>query len=143
MKIVTLNPDEFDQFAKVHKYRSYYQTSNYAEVMKHFGFNVHLLGFTDDNNNLIGATLLLFKEVFMGNKVAYAPRGLLFDYTNSSNLNELVTKLKQVLGKQGFALLRIDPLIPSSIRDSKGNIININNNTDHCIGGFLMRSVIS
>ena len=126
MKIVTLEPQEFDNFATKHKYRNYYQTSNYAEVIKNFGFNVHFLGFVDETENLIGATLIIFKEVFMNNKVAYAPRGMLFDYTNSSKVQELVEKLKQVLGKQGFVLLRIDPLIPATIRDNKGNVININ-----------------
>ena len=34
MKIITLKEEEFDRFAKNHKYKSLYQTSNYAKVMK-------------------------------------------------------------------------------------------------------------
>ena len=46
---------------------------------------------------------------------------------NNYTEKELVEKLKNVLGKQGFMLLRIDPYIPLTIRDAQGNIMNINN----------------
>ncbi len=127
MKLVTLRPDQFDKFAQKHRYRSLYQTSSYAKSMLKFGYNIHFLGFTNSNNELIGATFITYKEVFMNNKIAYAPRGILFDFSDSSKVRKLVEKLKQVLGKQGFMLLRMDPYIPISIRSSDGNIININN----------------
>ncbi len=127
MKIVTLSPKKFDEFAKTHKYRNYYQTSNYGNLMIKFGYNVHYLGILDESDTLIGATIILYKEVFMGNKIAYAPRGILFDFENKEQTLLLSDKLKQLLGKQGFMLLRMDPYIISTIRDSKGNIINFNN----------------
>lgn len=127
MKIVTLSPQQFDKFAKTHRYRNYYQTSNYGNVMVKFGYNAHYLGIVNEQNKLIGATLILYKEVFMNNKIAYAPRGILFNYENAEMVKELAERLKQTLGKQGFMLLRIDPYIPLSIRDSEGEIINLNN----------------
>lgn len=126
MKIVTLRPDQFTKFASNHKYRNYYQTTAYGNTMIKFGYNVHYLGIVDESNKLIGASLLLYKEVFMSNKIAYAPRGILCDYEDKKLLKEIIEKIKKVLGKQGFMLLRIDPYIPESIRDHKGNIININ-----------------
>lgn len=127
MKIVTLSPKKFDEFASTHKYRNYYQTSNYGNLMINFGYNVHYLGILDESDTLIGATLILYKSVFMGNKIAYAPRGILFDFENKEQTILLSEKLKQLLGKQGFMLLRMDPYIVSTIRDCKGNIINFNN----------------
>lgn len=127
MKIVTLSPKKFDEFASTHKYRNYYQTSNYGNLMINFGYNVHYLGILDESDTLIGATLILYKSVFMGNKIAYAPRGILFDFENKEQTILLSEKLKQLLGKQGFMLLRMDPCIVSTIRDCKGNIINFNN----------------
>lgn len=127
MKIITLNPKQFDEYTKNHRYRNYYQTSTYANLMIKFGYNVHYLGIVNENNTLIGASLILYKEVFMGNKIAYAPRGILFDYENREQLLTLGDKLKQLLGKQGFILLRMDPYIISTIRDKDGNIINLNN----------------
>ena len=44
----------------------------------------------------------------------------------STTLAAIIDKIKKVLGKQGFMMLRIDPYIPESIRDNKGNIINMN-----------------
>lgn len=126
MKIVTLNSEQFDRFAIKHRYRSFYQTSAYARSMLRFGYSIHYLGFVE-KNTLIGATFIAYKEVFMSNKIAYAPRGILFDFIDSARVKDMVDKLKQVLGKQGFMLLRMDPYIPISIRSSEGNIINLNN----------------
>lgn len=127
MKIVTLSPEQFDRFASKHRYRSFYQSSAYARAMLRFGYSVHFLGFVGDKNTLIGATFIAYKEVFMSNKIAYAPRGILFDFIDSAQVKKMVDKLKEKLGKQGFMLLRIDPYIPVSIRSNEGNLININN----------------
>ena len=127
MKIVKLSAAQFDKFASTHRYRNYFQTSMYANVMIKFGYRAQFLGMVSDENKLIGATLIIYKEVFMGNKIAYAPRGILFDYDDADNVKEMTLKLKKVLGKQGFMLLRIDPYIPLTIRDYEGNIMNFNN----------------
>lgn len=127
MKIVKLNSAQFDKFASTHRYRNYFQSSMYGNLMSKFGYRSQYLGIVNDQNKLIGATLIIYKEVFMGNKIAYAPRGILFNYENSENIEELALKLKKVLGKQGFMLLRIDPYIPLTIRDSDGTIMNFNN----------------
>lgn len=127
MKIVKLNSAQFDKFATSHRYRNYFQTSMYANVMSKFGYRSQYLGIVNEQNQLIGATLIIYKEVFMKNKLAYAPRGILFNYENEANVQELTLKLKKVLGKQGFMLLRIDPYIPLTIRDSDGTIMNFNN----------------
>lgn len=127
MKIVTLNSKQFDNFAKNHRYRNFYQTSSYGSLMTKFGYNIHYLGIVSDTNKLIGATLILYKSIFMNNKIAYAPRGILFNYENINDLEDVVKKIKQILGKQGFMLLRIDPYIPLTIRDYNGTIMNFNN----------------
>lgn len=127
MKIVKLNQQQFDKFSISHRYRNYFQTSMYGSVMSKFGYKSQYLGIVNEQNKLIGATLIIYKEVFMGNKIAYAPRGILINYENENNLQELAISLKKVLGKQGFMLLRIDPYIPLTIRDSDGTIINFNN----------------
>ena len=65
--------------------------------MLKFGYNVHYFGIVDKNNSLIGATMIMYKAVFMNNKIAYAPRGMLFNYDNPNQLQELAEKLKKVL----------------------------------------------
>ena len=127
MKLVTLNQEQFDRYAKNHRYRSFYQTTAYGNSMLKFGYNVHYFGIVDKNNSLIGATMIMYKAVFMNNKIAYAPRGILFDYSDSQKVKELAECLKSLLGKQGFMLLRMDPYIPISIHSNDGNLINMNN----------------
>ena len=133
MKIVKLNSEQFDRFALTHKYRNYYQSSMYANVMKKFGYHSQFLGIANENNKLIGATLIIYKEIFMGSKMAYAPRGPLFNYENEDDTKELTEKLKKILGKQGFMILRIDPYIPLTIRDYEGNTLNFNNKGNNII----------
>lgn len=137
MKIVTLSPEQFDRFAEKHKYKNYFQTSNYGNLMTKFGYSSHYLGIVSDTNKLIGATLLIYKQVFMSNKIAYAPRGILFNYDNEELLEEAIKKIKQTLSKQGFMLLRMDPYIPLTIRDSKGAIINFNNKGETIIDNLI------
>ena len=127
MRIVKLSSAQFDKFASTHRYRNYFQTSQYANLMCKFGYRAQFLGMVDDQNKLIGATLIIYKEVFMGYKIAYAPRGILYNYEEQEDTVELAQKLKKVLGKQKFMLLRMDPYIPLTIRDGEGNIMNFNN----------------
>lgn len=127
MKVVTIDSAQFDSFADKHKYRNYYQTSRYANVMSNFNYEVRYIGIMDDNDTMIGASLLLLQDEVMKTKLAYAPRGILFDFTDSLKVDELVEALKNDLGKEGIVSLRIDPAIPMTIRDGKGNIANINN----------------
>ena len=137
VKIVKLNSSQFDKFAASHKYRSFYQSSMYANVIVKFGYHAQYLGVVNKENKLIGATLIIYKEVFMGNKMAYAPRGILFNYEEPEDVKELAVRLKRALGKQGFMLLRIDPYIPLTIRDADGNIMNFNNKGNAIIDNLI------
>lgn len=127
MEIVTINQTQFDAFADTHKYRNYYQTSKYGDVMSKFNYEVRYIGIMDDNHNMIGASLLLLQNSAMKTKLAYAPRGILFDFTDALKVNELTKTLKESLGKEGIVSSRMDPAIPMSIRDHEGNITNVNN----------------
>lgn len=126
MKIITLSEDKFTDFTNNHRYRSFYQTINYAKVMKAEGYDYHLLGFINNSNKLIGATMILFKKVFLNYKMAYAPFGFLIDYSNSDLVEELTNKLKKLLIKQKYIYLKINPRIHCSERDKKGNITAYN-----------------
>ena len=136
MKVVKLSAAQFDKFASNHRYRNYFQTSMYGNVMAKFGYSIQYLGIVNENNKLIGATLLIYKEIFMKNKMAYAPRGILFNYEDTERLEEAIGVLKRVLAKQSFMLLRIDPYIPLTIRNSEGNIMNVNNKGNNIISSL-------
>lgn len=137
MKIVKLSAEQFDKYSSQHRYRNFYQTSMYANVMVKFGYHAQFLGIASDDNKLLGATLIIYKEAFMGNKVAYAPRGILFDYEDFENTKELVKVIKKTLSKQGIMFLRMDPYIPLTIRDNEGNIMNFNNKANEIIENLI------
>ena len=136
MKLVKLNPAQFDKFASNHRYRNYYQTSMYGMVMSKFGYRSQYLGVVNEYNKLVAATLIIYKEVWRKNKIAYAPRGILCNYEDPDQVEELADLLKKTLGKQNFMLLRIDPCIPLTIRDEEGNIININENGNEILNNL-------
>ena len=130
MRIVSLKPEQFEKFANKHRYRNYYQTPEYGLLISKFGYNIQYMGVLNDSNILIGASLIIYKQVFMNYKIAYAPRGILFNYEKTNQVADLISNIKKVLGKQGIMLLRIDPYIPLTVRDKDGNIINFNNQTN-------------
>lgn len=123
MKIVKLNPGQFDQFSQNHPLHTYYQTSNYGNLMSNEGFEPEYYGFINDQNMLVGATLLLIQKLFLGYKYAYAPRGFLIDYDNKELIIEATDKMKKFLDKNSIIFLKIDPPVVSNKRDKDGNIL--------------------
>lgn len=126
MTIKVLEKHEFDQFSNIHPYRSFYQTSSYGNLMERFHFSTLYLGFYNNSDILVGATLILFKKVFMNYYSAFAPSGFLLDYNNLDFVQELTEKLRRFLYYKRFILLTIDPLIPCAERNQKGLITSYN-----------------
>lgn len=135
MKIVALTKEEFDNFAYKHKYSTYYQTSQYAEVSKYEGLNTFYIGFVE-NERLVGATLFLYKNIYLYYKYAYAPRGFLIDYTDRKLLKNVTMGLINLLKKQHFAFIKIDPPIICSERDKNGNIIYFSNTINNILNNL-------
>ena len=137
MKIVTLSREEFDNFSTNHKYNTYYQSPEYGDFKKITeGYEVSFLGFLDDDRNLIGASMFLYKELFWKYKYAYAPRGMLIDYDDEKVITDITNELVRLLKKQKFIFIKIDPPIIASERDKEGNIINFNNNVNNILSYF-------
>jgi len=121
MKIITLSKEEFDDYAINHDYASYCQTSSYANLKVEFdNYEVHYLGFKE-NGEIVGASMLIFKELFWGYKFAYAPRGFLIDYSNLSLCRQITEALRRLLKKQKFIFIKLDPPIIYRRYDFNGN----------------------
>ncbi len=137
MRIVTISREEFDNFSINHKYNTYYQSPEYAEFKKVTeNYSVSYLGFYDDSNEMIGASMFLYKELFWKRKYAYAPRGILIDYDDKELVNNVTSELRKLLKKQKFIFVKIDPPIIASERDKEGNIIKFNNNVNLILNNF-------
>lgn len=126
MKIVALTKEEFDEFAYKHKYSTYYQTSSYAETSRYDGLETFYIGFVS-NQKLVGVTLFLHKKIYLYYKYAYAPRGFLIDYTDQKLVKNITRGLIDLLKKQHYAFIKIDPPVICSERNNKGNIIYFSN----------------
>ena len=141
MKIVALTKEEFDNFAYHHKYSTYYQTSAYAETSRYEGLNTFYIGFVQDNE-LVGVTLFLHKTIYLYYKYAYAPRGFLIDYTDSKLVKNVTMGLINLLKKQHYAFIKIDPPIICNERDNKGNIIYFSNTINQILDTLKSNSYI-
>jgi len=123
LKIVKLTPEQFDNFSSNHPLHTYYQTSAYGNLMSQEGFDPHYYGFINDQNILIGASLVLVQKLFLGYKYAYAPRGYLIDYDNKDLIIDVTNKMKRFLAKNSIIFLKIDPPVVNNKRDKDGNIL--------------------
>ena len=127
MKIITIPKEKFDEFSLKHPLGSYYQSSNYGALMTKFDFMADYIGIID-NNKLIGVSLILNHQIFMGFKYGYAPRGLLINYEDFEKIPVIFKKLKRFLFSKKYLILKFDPLVIKSVRDKKGTIIKENEN---------------
>lgn len=123
MKIVILTPEQFDNFSKDHPLHTFYQTSNYGNLMLKQNHEVNYYGFINEENTLIGATLLVTGKLFSSYKYAYAPRGFLINYDDRDLLMQISNKFKNYLSKQKIVFLKIDPPVINNKRDSEGRIL--------------------
>lgn len=129
MQIVQISKEKFNDLVKDNSQCDYYQTIEYGNLMSKFGFNANYIAIYK-NNEIVGISLILSHQIFMNFKYGYAPHGILCNYTDYSLIPELIKTLKNYLFKQGYLILKIDPLIVKSIRDKKGNIIQSNPEID-------------
>lgn len=126
MFIKELTTDEFKNFIKNYNIGSIYQTPEYGFVMNHQNYSTIFLGLSDENNNILAASLILI-EKRKNFKYAYAPRGFLIDYNNYALLECFTKEVKKYLGKQNIVAIKINPLIVKSIYDKKYDVLATNN----------------
>ena len=72
MKVRELAIDEFDNFSKQDETANPWQTSNFGNAATFLGYNVLYLGF-EEGLAIKGVTLLLTKQVYLGQSISYAP----------------------------------------------------------------------
>ena len=130
MQIVELNMHDFSNFADNHPLRNYCQTSSYAKLAGEKGYNYDYIGYRDDSNNIVAASLILNKKI--GNfKFCYAPKGILIDYYNNDLLNNFFKDLKKYYASRNYAFLKINPeIIIGEINKNKGFATNYNQNVN-------------
>lgn len=138
MYLRELTTNEFNEFQKQHFLSNYHQTTNYALLMGENGYDYDLIGYVDDQNNIIAASLILLKPIGIKCFYGYAPRGFLIDYENTQLLNNFTNELKKYYYKKNVIFIKVNPNIKINEIDNKNfNIIpteysHITNNLINC-----------
>lgn len=132
MKVVKLSQRDFDNYVSSIDYCNYFQTSSYGNLINKFGFKEEYLGF-EENGKLFGALLVLSKQVFMGFKYGYSPRGMILNYDDDKLINVATKELKSKLLREHFLVFKMDPLIICTKRDKKGYILEKNDKYEKTI----------
>lgn len=111
MKIKEISFIQFDEFAKNHPLCSYHQTSSYALLMSNHGYDYDYIAYVDENNNIVAASLILYKKINHKDYYGYAPKGFLIDYTNNELLKNFTNDLKEYYRNKNFTFIKINPEI--------------------------------
>ena len=134
MRIVNLNTNEFTEFANNHPLRNYCQTIEYAKVMSDMGYTYDLIGYKDDSNNLVGASLILKKKIGTFAKYVYAPKGVLVDYYKTEILKIFIKDLNAHYRRKGYSFMKINPEIIIGEINKKSNYSSNYNQNVSIIG---------
>ncbi len=102
---------EFDEFAKSHPLKSYHQTSSYAILMSNYGYTYNLVGYFDEYNNLVAASVILLKKINGHLSYGYAPKGFLLDFYNSELLKSFTKAIADYYYKKNVIFIKINPEI--------------------------------
>ena len=126
MFLKEISKKEFDNFN--FENRSFYQTSQYGTLMSKHKFKDFYVGFFNEENQIIAASLILTQKIIGNFYFAYAPRGFLIDYNNFELLKSFLINLKNLLDRKKILYLKIDPLIKHIDRKEKTDNLKIISN---------------
>lgn len=120
MKLVQIEPNEFNELVIGEPNKSFYQTANWGGFYDNLNCTTYYLGLVDDNN--VYAALGLFiveKGTLLSKKTATCPYGFLINYYDTGILKEFTNKIKKFLSLRGVGKLIINPNVP--YLTNKGN----------------------
>lgn len=123
LKLIELSKEEFAEYALNHVQNNFHQTIAWGELKYTNGWHNHYVGLLDDNNSIVGASLLLSKKVIGKINITYAPRGFLLNYHDYNLLKIFTKKITKYAKKKGAIFVKIDPYVMYKERDIDGNIV--------------------
>lgn len=129
MHIKNLSIHEFENFVEKSLLGSYYQTYEYAELMKENGFSYEFIGLIDEYDNVCGASLILIKKLTTFFKYGYAPKGFVLDYFDQDLLKEFTNQIIKYY-KRKLVFIKINPEIAVAEIDTKNHKKTYNQNIE-------------
>lgn len=122
MIFTELSCEEFTSFLKGHPLQTFFQAPEMAEIGALDNWTTLYVG-VKENNKVVAATRMMYKEVRFHKKIFYAPRGILIDYHNKELLTFFINNVKNFIKKKGGYILHIDPPLIYKERDINGEIV--------------------
>ena len=110
MKVVSLTPQQFHEFASTHPLNNYMQTQKYALVMADYGYSYDFIGYAD-GGTIVAATLLLSKTITGKTKYGYAPKGFLVNYYDENVVKNFLKDLREYYFRQDYVFIKFNPEI--------------------------------
>ena len=111
IKLKNLDKETYDNYVKTHPTKSHFLQSlswgEFAKVKKRL--TPYYLGLIDENNNILGATLLLEKSLPLNYTYFYAPRGFVIDYEDKKLVQLMTKKVVEFVKNKKGIFLKIDP----------------------------------
>lgn len=144
MKVIEINEQEFDEYVINQELANPWQTSFYGKACTALGYDVKYLGF-EEGMSLKGATMLILKTVYLGQSISYSPRGVITEYEDSKNVENIFKALFDYCNSNKIMGFIMDPSIILTIRDKDGqlkiNEQNIDKKLDNIMqGGDLLKA---
>ena len=123
MKLIKLTENEFIEYSNHHPLKTFVQTVEMGKIRANKGWDVDYLGLKD-NDEILGATMLVSHPRFLCKKEFYAPRGFLLDYNNEQLVTIFINEITKYVKKNNGFKLRIDPYLELKERDINGDIVD-------------------
>lgn len=123
MKFINLSREAFGEFTDKQTYSHFTQMAVNYDLKIAEGAEVHLVGVTDDNENIIAAGLFTAVPVMKAFKYFYSNRGPVMDFHNKALVTYFFKELERYLKRHKALHLRIDPYVPYQLRDHDGKVI--------------------
>ena len=111
LKLKNIEKEEFDKYIKNHPTKSHFlQSLSWGEFSKlKKNLTPYYLGLVNENDKLVGATLLLEKKLPMNLCYFYAPRGFVIDYKKKELVREMTKCIVKFTKEKKSIFIKIDP----------------------------------
>lgn len=126
MKLQNITEEVFTSFTKTHELGTFLQTVEEKHLKEIYNIKCHLVGLFQDNE-IIGASMLIEIPTKIHKPIFYAPRGFITDYSNSEYVEGFTKEILSYIKKYHALEFIMDPYIIYQIRNNNGSEVEEKN----------------